>query len=129
MHRAQTNWPTCACLFIPGSLVARLLFRPLEETGRNYFAKLLGSAEVKANSKDDTDIQTPATSHTPVQGSDEAHTPSEAVVSAYHTLETMVKCLIILSLVFACIGSNFTQAFTQLVLGETYVQPWAGKGW
>ncbi|RCH80354.1 Oligosaccharide translocation protein rft1 [Rhizopus azygosporus] len=74
-----------------GSLVARILFQPLEETGRTFFSKMLAD-------KQDT----------------------SARQTAYHVLMTFLQFHILLGLLFFCFATNYTRTLVDLLAGSTW---------
>jgi oligosaccharide translocation protein RFT1 len=81
-----------------GSLIARMLFQPLEESSRNLFSKLL-SAENKNKA---------------------------SVTSAAQILKTITKLYLLLSLFFAVLGPPFAPVALNLVAGKRWGQSAAG---
>ncbi|GAA5811122.1 hypothetical protein MFLAVUS_004551 [Mucor flavus] len=77
-----------------GSLVVRILFQPLEETGRTFFSKLLA-----------------------VQ--DESKTKS-AKQTAYNVLLILIKLHVLLGLIFICFATNYTSTLIDLLVGKKW---------
>lgn len=82
-----------------GSLIARMLFQPLEESSRNLFSKLL-SAENKNKS---------------------------SVASASQILKTVTKLYLLLSVFFAALGPVFAPVALNLVAGKRWGESSAGE--
>ncbi|KAI9354883.1 Rft protein-domain-containing protein, partial [Zopfochytrium polystomum] len=76
-----------------GSLVARIIFQPIEETGRIYFSKVLGSA-------------------------DDSY--SENLRSAAKALGVIIRLHILVGLVFVCFGSNYAGLFIDILAGREF---------
>ncbi|KAI8643235.1 Rft protein-domain-containing protein [Parasitella parasitica] len=83
-----------------GSLIARILFQPLEETGRTFFSKLLLSAQ--DDRKKRANEQTAA-----------------------NALLILIKFHVLLGLVFICFATNYTSTLIDLLVGKKWS---IGKG-
>ncbi|KAM0521313.1 hypothetical protein ACHAPE_002792 [Trichoderma viride] len=87
-----------------GSLLARLLFQPVEESSRSYFSRLLSS---------------------PSSGNDQTATqPSSSVKEAKQNLHTILRLYILLSTIIVSIGPFAAPALLSIVAGKL----WAGSG-
>ncbi|KAG9285772.1 hypothetical protein G9A89_013197 [Geosiphon pyriformis] len=93
-----------------GSLIARILFQPLEETGRTLFSKLLSGIEVENNvsraAKDQDDSQ------------DEAQ--RTVLLTSLQILTTIIKFHVLLGLLFISFGSNYTGALIDILVGSKW---------
>ncbi|KAJ9074038.1 Oligosaccharide translocation protein rft1 [Entomophthora muscae] len=82
-----------------GSLVARILFQPIEESGRGLFSKLLKDYKNDASSsKEDLD----------------------PVVAASNILGTILKFHVLLGFVFICFAPHYTATLFDLLLGPSW---------
>ncbi|KAK1248913.1 hypothetical protein MKX08_007133 [Trichoderma sp. CBMAI-0020] len=87
-----------------GSLLARLLFQPVEESSRSYFSRLLSS---------------------PSSGNDQfSSQPSSSVKEAKQNLHTILRLYILLSAVIVSIGPFAAPALLSIVAGKL----WTGSG-
>ncbi|CAG8624505.1 4890_t:CDS:2, partial [Scutellospora calospora] len=86
-----------------GSLVARILFQPLEETGRTLFSKLLSNVD----RKDDIKI---------------SEAPKTALFTSLKVLTTLIKFHILLGLLFIGFATNYTGALIDLLVGSVWSQ-------
>ncbi|ORX57072.1 Rft-1-domain-containing protein [Hesseltinella vesiculosa] len=75
-----------------GSLVARILFQPLEETGRTLFSKLLNKKESRTNER----------------------------ALALDVLLLILRCHVVLGLVFICFATNYTSTLIDLLVGKKW---------
>lgn len=91
-----------------GSLLARMLFQPIEEASRNLFAKLLSTTTPAAASSAD-----PAPKVEP-----------ENVKSAVNILTTILKLYTLLSLILLALAPPFAPLLLSLLLGSR----WGGGG-
>ncbi|EKJ79413.1 hypothetical protein NXS19_003302 [Fusarium pseudograminearum] len=85
-----------------GSLLARLLFQPVEESSRSYFSRLLSSV-------------------TPVKQGDK---PSPVITEAKQNLLTLLRLYILLSSVIISLGPFAAPPLLAIVAGKR----WAGSG-
>jgi oligosaccharide translocation protein RFT1 len=85
-----------------GSLVARMLFQPLEESSRNLFAKLLS------------------------QKDKDGRPDSEALASAAKILKIMIKLYLLLSIFATVLGPPFAPVGLKLVAGSRWGESAAG---
>ncbi|KAJ1964782.1 Oligosaccharide translocation protein rft1, partial [Dispira parvispora] len=85
-----------------GSLVARILFLPLEETSRIMFSRLMGSQR-RSDSK---------------QGVDQEF--SRTIVTNIEYLLSLLRVHSILGLLFICLGTNYTGLVVHLLGGERW---------
>nr|UWK20231.1 oligosaccharidyl-lipid flippase [Trichoderma stromaticum] len=83
-----------------GSLLARLLFQPVEESSRSYFSRLLSSPSSSSNSQ------------------------SSSVKEAKRNLHTILRLYILLSAIIVSIGPFAAPALLSIVVGRR----WAGSG-
>ncbi|KAM6481731.1 Rft protein-domain-containing protein [Trichoderma sp. SZMC 28011] len=88
-----------------GSLLARLLFQPVEESSRSYFSRLLSS---------------PSSSNSGEASSQ----PSSTVKEAKRNLHTILRLYILLSSIIVSIGPFAAPALLSIVVGSR----WAGSG-
>ncbi|KAL7920366.1 Rft domain-containing protein [Trichoderma austrokoningii] len=88
-----------------GSLLARLLFQPVEESSRSYFSRLLSSPSPSAN------------------GQSSSH-PSTSVKEAKQNLHTILRLYILLSAIIVSIGPFAAPALLSIVAGRL----WSGSG-
>ncbi|CAG8440089.1 7209_t:CDS:2 [Ambispora gerdemannii] len=93
-----------------GSLVVRILFQPLEETGRTLFSKLLSS--IQPLKKDDVDEK--------VIESEKAEIQKELLLTSLKILTTLIKLHILLGLLFIAIGSNYTGTLIDILVGKKW---------
>ncbi|KAF9978157.1 Oligosaccharide translocation protein rft1 [Actinomortierella ambigua] len=85
-----------------GSLVARILFQPMEETGRTLFSKLL--SDIPQSSKEDTvDLE-------PAQRS--------SLIMSRDLLLTIMKFHVLLGLIFIAFGTHYTATLIDLIVGQ-----------
>jgi oligosaccharide translocation protein RFT1 len=92
-----------------GSLVARIILQPIEETSRTIFSKLIGELNVESGARLDRNK---------LEGA------YDNVKIAFGLLELLVKWNILLGSVFTFIGSNYADLFVRIVLGSK----WIGTG-
>ncbi|CAG8475301.1 12428_t:CDS:2, partial [Dentiscutata heterogama] len=85
-----------------GSLVARILFQPLEETGRTLFSKLLTNVD----KKDEKMVNSQKT----------------ALFTSLKVLTTLIKFHILLGLLFICFATNYTGTLIDLLVGSVWSQ-------
>ncbi|KAI1734199.1 oligosaccharide translocation protein RFT1, variant [Xylaria scruposa] len=89
-----------------GSLLARLVFQPIEESSRNYFSKLLSSSSsAGGETKDGTAVQTRAR-------------------KARADLQALLKFYVLLSVIVVSIGPHAAPLLVQIVAGPR----WSGSG-
>ncbi|CAM9674586.1 unnamed protein product [Chrysoparadoxa australica] len=86
-----------------GSLVARVLFQPLEESARLAFSRIGAGAGMGRQSDD-------ASEHN--LGSEKARDGLAAL------FPVMLKLVLLLGLLFPCLGSSYTAVLLQLLLGK-----------
>ena len=116
-----------------GSLAARLFFQPLEESGRLMFSRLAAAAaaasSTDSSSGDATTQAKKAGSPNKQQGrkssGGEADSAAGATSSSEDTLGlmlgTLVKLVVLVGLIFACFGFNYTRVLLRILL--------PGKAW
>ncbi|KAI0474309.1 Rft-1-domain-containing protein [Xylaria cf. heliscus] len=90
-----------------GSLLARLVFQPIEESSRNYFSKLLSSSALAPGGK--TEDETAAKTQ---------------VRKARTDLQALLKFYVLLSVVVVSIGPYAAPLLVQIVAGPR----WSGSG-
>ncbi|ORZ26290.1 Rft protein-domain-containing protein [Lobosporangium transversale] len=107
-----------------GSLVARILFQPMEETSRTLFSRLLSDIGPVAKSSTITTSIT-ASSPTDVSKDDEkldgaslTDTQRRNLVLSRDLLLTIMKFHILLGLVFIAFGTHYTATLIDLVVGS-----------
>ncbi|KAG2186058.1 hypothetical protein INT43_002496, partial [Umbelopsis isabellina] len=83
-----------------GSLIARILFGPLEETSRTLFSKLLSDVGDKELTK----------------------SQSHALETSARILNTIFKLQILLGLIFICFATNYTATLIDLLVGSAWSQ-------
>jgi oligosaccharide translocation protein RFT1 len=84
-----------------GGLIARVVFQPIEETGRNYFSKLLSSIDGK---------------------------PSETEIrSASKDLHSLLRFYVLLSIVAVSLGPTVAPVLLKLVAGSGWTSTGAGS--
>jgi oligosaccharide translocation protein RFT1 len=81
-----------------GSLIVRILFQPLEETGRTFFSKLLVSEDEKSDKKVSLARQT----------------------TASNVLMILIKFHVLLGLVFICFATNYSSTLIDLLAGSKW---------
>ncbi|KAI0506024.1 Rft-1-domain-containing protein [Xylaria bambusicola] len=91
-----------------GSLLARLVFQPIEESSRNYFSKLLSSPSMSTAGKRTQD-KTVATTQ---------------VHKARNDLQALLKFYVLLSIIVVSIGPYAAPLLVQIVAGPR----WSGSG-
>ncbi|KAH8128818.1 Rft protein-domain-containing protein [Trichoderma asperelloides] len=88
-----------------GSLLARLLFQPVEESSRSYFSRLLSSPSPSGNGQSSPQ-------------------PSSSVKEAKQNLHTILRLYILLSAIIVSIGPFAAPALLSIVAGKL----WTGSG-
>ncbi|KAL6890457.1 Rft domain-containing protein [Trichoderma evansii] len=88
-----------------GSLLARLLFQPVEESSRSYFSRLLSSPSPSANGQPSPQ-------------------PSSSVKEAKQNLHTILRLYILLSAIIVSIGPFAAPPLLSIVAGRL----WSGSG-
>ncbi|UKZ50416.1 hypothetical protein TrVGV298_004678 [Trichoderma virens] len=88
-----------------GSLLARLLFQPVEESSRSYFSRLLSSPSTSNNGQPSSQ-------------------PSSSVKEAKRNLYTILRLYILLSAIIVSIGPFAAPALLSIVVGSR----WTGSG-
>ncbi|KAI3322356.1 Rft-1-domain-containing protein [Xylariaceae sp. AK1471] len=92
-----------------GSLLARLVFQPIEESSRNYFSKLLSSSS-KSSLED--------------KKSEDKTTAKTEIHRARTDLQALLKFYVLLSVVVVSIGPYAAPLLVQIVAGPR----WSGSG-
>ncbi|KAG0322106.1 Oligosaccharide translocation protein rft1 [Dissophora globulifera] len=103
-----------------GSLVARIIFQPMEETSRTLFSKLLSDiapASQKVESKDKSSSFTTASGSSAVALTETQRTN---LVVSRNLLLTIMKFHVLLGLVFIAFGTHYTGALIELVVGRNW---------
>ncbi|KAI1331711.1 Rft-1-domain-containing protein [Xylariaceae sp. FL0255] len=101
-----------------GSLLARLVFQPIEESSRNYFSKLL-SASPSAPSKDEDDGKSKGSGVVAKQTQSPIHT-------ARADLQALLKFYVLLSIIVVSIGPFAAPLLVQIVAGSRWSASGAG---
>ncbi|KXJ95016.1 Rft protein-domain-containing protein [Microdochium bolleyi] len=86
-----------------GSLLARLVFQPIEESSRNYFSKLLSTSDAQANP------------------------PKSSVEKARTDLQSLMKFYALLSIVVTTVGPYAAPLLVQIIAGTRWSSSGAGK--
>ncbi|ETS74957.1 hypothetical protein PFICI_13441 [Pestalotiopsis fici W106-1] len=92
-----------------GSLLARLLFQPVEESSRNYFSKLLSTRTEDAKEKSASDE--------PVKAN---------VTQARADLQSLFKSYILLSILVVSLGPFGAPLLVQIIAGKAWAESGAG---
>ncbi|KAF9435683.1 Oligosaccharide translocation protein rft1 [Entomortierella beljakovae] len=104
-----------------GSLIARILFQPMEEISRTLFSKLLSDI-IPASTQS-------STSETKSEASVNTHNLTEAqrgnLVLSRNLLLTIMKFHILLGSVFIAFGTHYTATLIDLVVGRYWSQTFA----
>jgi len=87
-----------------GSLLARIVFQPIEETLRIYFSRLLGSSNGNANKKQEI-----------------KETHQEALSQSLHTLRALLSTQMSISLVLVSFGPAYLPILLALLLPPQYL--------
>jgi oligosaccharide translocation protein RFT1 len=95
-----------------GSLLARLVFQPVEESSRSYFSKLLSTSSPAASST------TPADKNVP---------PKRALEKARTDLQALLKSYTLLSVLILTLGPFGAPLLVQLIAGRAWAS--SGAGW
>ncbi|RUS15442.1 Rft protein-domain-containing protein [Endogone sp. FLAS-F59071] len=98
-----------------GSLIARILFQPLEETGRTLFSKLLADINNPSSSPtSSTSTTTSSTTHpiTAVQ--------HKTLLTSATLLLTLLQFHILLGLLFIGLATNYTGTLIDLLVGPKW---------
>ncbi|KAF9149166.1 Oligosaccharide translocation protein rft1 [Linnemannia schmuckeri] len=100
-----------------GSLIARILFQPLEETSRTLFSRLLSDiAPGSTSSNNDTTAEKTNTTTTTSRTLTE--TQLDNLVLSRNLLLTIMKFHVLLGLVFIAFGTHYTATLIDLVVGQ-----------
>jgi oligosaccharide translocation protein RFT1 len=91
-----------------GSLLARLLFQPVEESSRSYFSRLFSSPS-------------------PTTGGQSSTQPSASVKEAKRNLHTILRLYILLSAIIVSIGPFAAPPLLSIVAGRLWTGSGAGK--
>jgi oligosaccharide translocation protein RFT1 len=95
-----------------GSLLARLLFQPVEESSRNYFSKLLSTTA--AGNEDAKDNAAPG------------QAVKANVIQARTDLQSLFKSYILLSILVVSLGPFGAPLLVQIIAGKAWAQSGAG---
>ncbi|KAJ1985084.1 Oligosaccharide translocation protein rft1 [Dimargaris verticillata] len=90
-----------------GSLVARILFLPLEETSRALFSRLNSAATVSVSASRSDEPPAPSSAN-------------DALGAAWRFLLTLLRLQTLLGLLFVAIGSNYTGLLIDLLVGTKW---------
>ncbi|RHZ63697.1 hypothetical protein Glove_328g30 [Diversispora epigaea] len=91
-----------------GSLIVRILFQPLEETGRTLFSKLLADVDKCGDDDDSKLTMTPA--------------KKTSLVMSLKILTTLIKFHILLGFIFIGLATNYTGALIDILVGSIWSQ-------
>ncbi|KAG0240190.1 Oligosaccharide translocation protein rft1 [Mortierella sp. GBA43] len=91
-----------------GSLVARILFQPMEEIGRTLFSRLLSDIESSSSASTSSSANVEPLSETQVQN----------LILSRNLLLTIMKFHLLLGLVFISFGTHYTATLIDLVVGS-----------
>lgn len=94
----QLNMHITFSFFFLGSLVVRILFQPLEETGRTLFSKLLNKDESAKNN----------------------NISENSKILAIDVLMVIIRFHILLGLIFICFATNYTSTLIDLLVGKKW---------
>ncbi|KAF8928512.1 Rft protein-domain-containing protein [Dissophora ornata] len=100
-----------------GSLIARILFQPMEETGRTLFSKLLsdvGPVSQKHTSKEKLSSATTSASSSTIL----TQTQRSSLILSRNLLLTIMKFHVLLGLIFIAFGTHYTATLIDLVVGS-----------
>jgi oligosaccharide translocation protein RFT1 len=98
-----------------GSLLARLVFQPVEESSRNYFSKLLSDTGVSSTTK------------APSNNSEERANQPDTVIKAKSDLQALLKIYGLLSTVVVTLGPFGAPLLVQIIAGRSWAA--SGAGW
>ncbi|CAO3568191.1 unnamed protein product [Mortierella alpina] len=96
-----------------GSLIARILFQPLEETSRTLFSMLLADV-----GKDPAASAAPITSSDSTVRAELTESQVANLVLSRNLLLTMMKFHVLLGLVFIAFGTHYTATLIDLIVGQ-----------
>src|SRR2546430_2028160 len=85
-----------------GSLIARILFQPLEEAGRTLFSKLLNDIKSAKDQHSISEIE------------------KSAIITSLQIITTLIKFHLLLGLLFIAFGSNYTSTLIDLLVGQQW---------
>lgn len=99
-----------------GSLLARLVFQPVEESSRNYFSKLLSTGALSTSSSvgEHSEKDTPA------------GPPKENLLRARDNLQSLFKSYILLSILVVTFGPFGAPLLVQIIAGKAWAASGAG---
>ncbi|KAK8076542.1 hypothetical protein PG994_003814 [Apiospora phragmitis] len=117
-----------------GSLLARLVFQPVEESSRNYFSKLLAAtttttsddeakATTSSSNKEKDDIATAAHKNLPPSSSSPS---TQALVKARTDLVSILHAYLLLSVLILTLGPFGAPLLVQLIAGPAWASSGAG---
>ncbi|KAH8646622.1 Rft protein-domain-containing protein [Xylariales sp. PMI_506] len=101
-----------------GSLLARLIFQPVEESSRNYFSKLLSAGSSAAPGKSTLNRK---------DGNGTPPLPQEAINKAKNDLHNLFRSYILLSTLVVTLGPFGAPLLVQIIAGRTWAM--TGAGW
>lgn len=111
-----------------GSLAARLVFQPVEESSRNYFSRLLSAGDVVDGDKATGTSSNGVTEKTKDSrnNDEEADQPSAALNTASTTLTRLLRIYTLLTLPLLALGPPAAPLFLTLVAGPHWTAAGAG---
>ncbi|KAI5364009.1 hypothetical protein Slin15195_G096640 [Septoria linicola] len=95
-----------------GGLIARMVFRPIEDASRNLFAKLCGSAAV--------------VTHGDTKKQKAAQKLNQDIVQAQQTLQLIIRAYSIVSIICFAVGPSAAPLLLRLVAGSRWSESGAG---
>ncbi|KAK6822756.1 hypothetical protein PG987_014301 [Apiospora arundinis] len=103
-----------------GSLLARLVFQPVEESSRNYFSKLLAATTTTDEKVSSSDKEKDASVHS-------SSSPSQqALVKARTDLVSILHAYLLLSVLILTLGPFGAPLLVQLIAGPAWASSGAG---
>ncbi|KAK8848957.1 Oligosaccharide translocation protein r.t1.c1 [Apiospora arundinis] len=103
-----------------GSLLARLVFQPVEESSRNYFSKLLAATTTTDEKVSSSDREKDASVHS-------SSSPSQqALVKARTDLISILHAYLLLSVLILTLGPFGAPLLVQLIAGPAWASSGAG---
>ncbi|KAF9166872.1 Oligosaccharide translocation protein rft1 [Actinomortierella ambigua] len=108
-----------------GSLVARILFQPMEETSRTLFSKLLSNVP-RPSSSSSSSTTTTATATSSSEGlADLPPADRSNLILSRDLLLTIMKFHVLLGLVFIAFGTHYTATLVDIIGGKYWSQTMA----
>ncbi|KAJ4395828.1 Oligosaccharide translocation protein rft1 [Gnomoniopsis smithogilvyi] len=112
-----------------GSLVARLVFQPVEESSRNYFSRLLSAGDVvdgeDATKASSNNVDTTTTTTEKTDNKDTKQ-PNAALTTASSTLTRLLRIYTLLTLPLLALGPPAAPLLLTLVAGPHWTAAGAG---